>query len=82
VIRSVRLFARDAFRRRLAVALSRSVTCFAVPASVLTRVLTRVAARAFADVRAAVAVGMVGVRHTDVGSTLEELEILFKLSLR
>lgn len=35
-----------------------------------------------ANVRAAVAAGMVGVRHVDVESTVTELEILFELSLR
>lgn len=35
-----------------------------------------------ANVRAAVAAGMVGVRHTDAGTTVEELEILLGRSLR
>ena len=35
-----------------------------------------------ANVRAAVEVGMVGVRHTDAGTTVEELEILLGRSLR
>ena len=34
------------------------------------------------NVRGAVAVGMVGVQHTDVGSTADELEILLGVSLR
>ena len=34
------------------------------------------------NVRAAVAVGMVGVRHVEVGTTVEELEILLGVALR
>ena len=34
------------------------------------------------NVRGAVVAGMVGVRHTDVGTTIGELEILFGLTLR
>ena len=34
------------------------------------------------NVRAAVAVGMVGVRHVEVGATVEELEVLLGVALR
>jgi len=34
------------------------------------------------NVRAAVAVGMVGVRHVEVGATVAELEVLLGVALR